>query len=204
MLFRSDAYTKKSNELGDKRDLAGIQNLARSVPHVLVRAAMAGDTSSANDEFALAVLGAPRNATGTGPADDTGRSSCVYVDSEPSANTFPGGRFKVALRILPVCDQPFTGDISFTDILPAQLGLTDVKVSGNGWTCDDPAAPKKCTHTGGDIQPSFFSDALFIEGRTSKTAAVTPQPFTWRVNSVSKVKADGTKVRIAKKTGEEI
>ncbi|MFM7095372.1 MAG: hypothetical protein ACKOYL_12590, partial [Actinomycetota bacterium] len=194
LFVADDAYTNKSNELAEKRDIAGLQTLARSVPHFLVRASLAGDTSSNNDEFALAVLGAPRNAAGSSPAEDTGRASCVYVDGEPSNNTYPGGRFKVALRILPVCDQIFTGDISFTDILPTQIGLTDVKISGNGWTCDDPAAPKKCTHTGGEVQPSFFSDALVIEGRTSKTAAVTPQPFTWKVNSVSKVKTDGTQL----------
>jgi len=194
LFVADDAYTNKSNELAEKRDIAGIQALARTVPHILVRSSLAGDTSSANDEFALAVLGAPRNAAGSSPAEDTGRASCVYVDGEPSNNTYPGGRFKVALRILPVCDQVFTGDITFSEILPAQLGLTDVKISGNGWTCDDPAAPKKCSRTGGEVQPSFFSDALLIEGRTSKTAAVTPQPFTWKVNSVSKVKADGTQL----------
>ncbi|MBU6240212.1 MAG: hypothetical protein KJS66_00305 [Acidobacteria bacterium] len=194
LFVADDAYTTKSNDLAEKRDIAGIQALSRTVPHFLVRASLAGDVAPENDEFALAVLGAPRSNAGTSAADDTRRSSCVYVDGEPSGNTYPGGRFKIVLRTLPVCDQAFSGDITFTDILPAQIGLTDVKISGNGWTCDDPAAPKRCTRTGGEIQPSFFSEPLIIEGRTSKTAAVTAQPFTWKVNSVSRVKADGTQL----------
>ncbi len=194
LFVSDDAYNTKSNELAKNRDIAGISALARTVPHFLVRASLAGDVAPENNEFALAVGGAPRNTTGATPAEDTGRSSCVYVDSEASSNTYPGGRFKIVLRTLPVCDQVFSGDIIFTDILPSQVGLTDVKISGNGWTCDNPTAPKRCTRTGGEIRPSFFSTPLIIEGRTSKTAAVTAQPFTWKVNSVSRVQVDGTQL----------
>jgi hypothetical protein len=174
-------------------DIEGAKELLAEWAHILFKADTADDIDRKNDEAIVQLLGPDPDAgasVGSAAGDDKTVIASVWVDVKVVGRVYPGGKFKADMRLLPTGTETQSGDFTFRNVLPKDLGITNVKVSGEGWTCDNPSAPTVCTHKGPDLPPSTFSDTLTLEGRVSKTAKVTEKPVIWEVESISKTLID--------------
>ena len=186
---------EKSTEMSKKGDIAGVKELFADFPHFVANANVAGDIDPANDEAVLNFFGPKTEGGSVGEAGEGDAIVAgVYVDSKIRGPVYPGSPFKMELRLLATGSATQSGDFSFSDVMPKALGVTNVKVSGEGWSCDNNTSPNKCTHSGPDLTPGVFSSPLIIEGRVAKTAAVTEQPLSWVINSVSKATIDNSPI----------
>ncbi|MEY2628161.1 MAG: hypothetical protein RJB08_1920, partial [Actinomycetota bacterium] len=174
-------------------DIPGAKALLAEWPHIVFAATSTDDIDHKNDEAIVQLLGPDPDAgvsVGSAVGENKTVIASVWVDLKVLGRVYPGGKFKAEMRLLPTGTETQSGAFTFRNVLPKDLGINQVKISGDGWTCENPASPDVCNHKGADIAPSNFSDTLTIEGRVSKTAKVSDKPVIWEVNSVSKTIID--------------
>ena len=200
--FDVDAEAKSKGS-----DLPAVYAVLKKVAHLSVIANKTGDVDPTNNETVAQLRGFDPNDTAKlgstkRVGDEEARFAGVYIDSKINGPVFPGGPFHMELRFLPQGTESQSGKVIFSDVVAPALALTDVKVSGAGWTCDSVTSPKTCTRTGGVIKAGTFTDALIIDGRVGKTAPISEKLLTWKVNSKSTTVVDPTLIKEGEK--EEI
>ncbi|MBU6226823.1 MAG: hypothetical protein KGQ43_04470, partial [Acidobacteria bacterium] len=163
-------------------DVAGMQKELSAPPHINVVGGLSGDITAVNDKAVMQLFGA-ENLPVAG----------AYFDGTISATVYPGGLYRAEMRVLVLGSEVQSGDITLGEVVPAQLKLSEVSITGTGWKCDDPNAPNSCTHTGPNRNPGEFSDALVITGRVGRDVVPTATPLTWKIPMTAKP-ATGTEL----------
>ena len=193
-----DSYFDESGAKAKNGDIAGYQAMIKSVTHVTVTVAKGEDIEPDNNETVIQLLGEKREggaAVGSAGGVQIRAIAGVFIDSKVRGPVYPGGPFHMELRYLPTGTETQSGKIKFSDVLPAGLALTKIKVSGTNWTCDSLTALKSCQTTGPDLKPGDFSETLIIDGQVGKSAPVNDKPFTWLVSSTTTTALDESPVQ---------
>ncbi|NDG66199.1 MAG: hypothetical protein EBY23_04630, partial [Actinobacteria bacterium] len=193
-----DSYFDESAAKAKNGDIAGYQAMIKTVTHVTVTVAKGEDIEPNNNETVIQLLGEKREggaSVGSAGGVETHAIAGVFIDSKVRGPVYPGGPFHMELRYLPTGTETQSGKIKFSEVLPAGLALTKIKVSGTNWTCDSLTALKSCQTTGPDLKPGDFSETLIIDGQVGKAAPVNDKPFTWVVSSTTTTALDESPVQ---------
>lgn len=191
---------KKKSTSGD---LQAFNAAMKQVAHVSVLANESGDVNTTNNEGVVQLNGVQQDSgvqAGSTKSvisahNGNGRGFAgVYIESKIKGPVFPGGPFHMELRFLPTGSETQSGKIKFSDVVAPALGLTKVKVSGTGWSCDSTSSPTSCSRTGEDIKAGLFTEPLIVDARVGKSAPVADKPVAWVVTSNSATKLDATPI----------
>ena len=194
----ADSYFDESAAKAKNGDIAGYQAMIKTVTHVTVTAAKGEDIEPLNNETVIQLLGEKREggaSVGSAGGVETHAIAGVFIDSKVRGPVYPGGPFHLELRYLPTGTETQSGKIKFSSVIPANLALTKIAVSGTNWKCDSLANLKNCETTGPDLKPGDFSETLIIDGQVGKTAPVNDKPTTWVVSSNTTTALDQSPVQ---------
>ena len=200
VIRHSDTFLEDAAKKAESGDFAGYKALTKSVTHIVVTASTSDDIDPSNNDAAVMMLGEKNVGEGPASVDSAATAGLqpgvagVHIDSKIRGSVYPGGPFHMELRYLVTGSETQSGKVKFTEVIPAELALTDVKVSGTNWTCDSVTNLQSCETSGPDLKPGDFSETLIIDGTVGKAVPLKDESTTWVMKSNSTTIIDSTPV----------
>ncbi|MDP4973161.1 MAG: hypothetical protein NWP78_00740, partial [Ilumatobacteraceae bacterium] len=200
VIRHSDTFLEDAAKKIESGDFAGYKEMTKSVTHILVTASTNDDIDPENNDAAIMMLGEKNVGEGPASVDSAGTAGLqpgvagVYIDSKIGGSVYPGGPFNMELRYLVTGSETQSGKVKFTEVIPAELALTNIEVSGTNWTCDSLTNLQSCETSGPDLKPGDFSETLIIDGVVGKAVPVSGKSTTWTMKSNSTTIIDSTPV----------
>ena len=176
-----------------KNDVGAVNKVLKTAVHLSVVANNQNDLDTANNEAVMDLLADAPGADVVKSVNGEGTAG-AYIDAKLVEPFFPGGPFHMELRYLPTGSETQSGKITFTNIVSQKLGLKNVVITGAGWSCSDIVKLESCAHTGNEVKPGSYSDALVIDGIIGSGIAVGGRALRWDIAGASVTTFDSTPV----------
>ena len=176
-----------------KNDVRAVNKVLKTAVHLSVVANNQNDLDTTNNEAVMDLLADAPGADVVKSVNGAGTAG-AYIDAKLMEPFFPGGPFHMELRYLPTGSETQSGKITFTNIVSKKLGLKNVVITGAGWSCSDIVNLESCAHTGNEVKPGNYSDALVIDGIIGSGIAVGGRALRWDIAGASVTTFDNTPV----------